>query len=583
MTKFQPYSYSHEKILTIFSILIFIQPILVSSKCTCEAQYIDENKAEALKYKLVAIASILAASAIGVCLPFLVKNISALHPEKSIYFLIKSFAAGVILATGFIHVLPDAFASLTSPCLSDKPWGNFPFMGFVTMMSTILTLIIESFATGYHRRSELRKAQPVQEEEGEESGEANAAAHHVHGPAFILERQLDSSDLIRHRIISQVLELGIVVHSVIIGISVGASESPKTIKPLVAALSFHQFFEGMGLGGCISQAKYKRRAITIMALFFSLTTPTGIAVGIGISNIYDEKSPTALIVQGILNSASAGILIYMALVDLLAADFMNPKMQTNVKLQLGANATLLLGACCMSLLAKWECTCESSTEDYSKGDATKYKVSGICSILTASALGVSLPILGKKFQALQPESDIFFLVKAFAAGVILATGFIHVLPDAFESLTSPCLGQNPWGNFPFTGFVAMVSAIGTLMIDAFANSYYKRSHFNKALPVVGVEDMQGEHEGHLHVHTHAMHGHAHGSSFVLEDSASSDLLRNRVVSQVLELGIVVHSVIIGISLGASESPETIKPLVAALTFHQFFEGMGLGGCISQDY
>lgn len=44
---------------------------------------------------------------------------------------------------------------------------------------------------------------------------------------------------------------------------------------------------------------------------------------------------------------------------------------------------------------------------------------------------------------------------------------------------------------------------------------------------------------------------------------------------------MIHSVIIGVSLGASESPKTIKPLVAALTFHQFFEGMGLGGCICQ--
>ena len=55
-----------------------------------------------------------------------------------------------------------------------------------------------------------------------------------------------------HRIL-QVLELGIVVHSVIIGLALGASKSSKTIKPLVAALSFHQFFEGIGLGGCISQ------------------------------------------------------------------------------------------------------------------------------------------------------------------------------------------------------------------------------------------------------------------------------------------------------------------------------------------
>ncbi|KAI7992556.1 Zinc transporter 8 [Camellia lanceoleosa] len=81
-----------------------------------------------------------------------------------------------------------------------------------------------------------------------------------------------------------------------------------------------------------------------MAMFFSLTTPVGIAIGIEISSSYNENSPTALAVEGILNAASAGILIYMALVDLLSADFMNPRMQANGKLQLGANASLLLGA-----------------------------------------------------------------------------------------------------------------------------------------------------------------------------------------------------------------------------------------------
>jgi zinc transporter 1/2/3 len=54
-----------------------------------------------------------------------------------------------------------------------------------------------------------------------------------------------------------------------------------------------------------------------------------------------------------------------------------------------------------------------------------------------------------------------------------------------------------------------------------------------------------------------------------------------VVVQVLELGILVHSVIIGVSLGASLRPSTIRPLVGALSFHQFFEGIGLGGCIVQ--
>ncbi|KAK1326284.1 Zinc transporter 9 [Acorus calamus] len=132
---------------------------------------------------------------------------------------------------------------------------------------------------------------------------AGAMHAHAHG----------SVELVRHRVIAQVFELGVVVHSVIIGISLGASETPSTIRPLVAALSFHQFFEGLSLGGCIVQAKFKAKAITAMSLFFSLTTPVGIAIGIGIASNYNDNSPTALIVEGILNSFSAGILIYMAL------------------------------------------------------------------------------------------------------------------------------------------------------------------------------------------------------------------------------------------------------------------------------
>ena len=101
------------------------------------------------------------------------------------------------------------------------------------------------------------------------------------------------------------------------------------------------------------QAQFKSRSAAIMAAFFSLTTPIGIAVGIGISSVYSETSPTALIVQGTLDSAAAGILIYMALVDLLAADFMSHRMQANMKIQMGSYTSLLLGAGCMSLLAKW--------------------------------------------------------------------------------------------------------------------------------------------------------------------------------------------------------------------------------------
>jgi zinc transporter 1/2/3 len=62
-----------------------------------------------------------------------------------------------------------------------------------------------------------------------------------------------------------------------------------------------------------------------MAFFFAVTTPFGIAIGIALSKMYKENSPNALITVGLLNASSAGLLIYMALVDLLAADFYGSK------------------------------------------------------------------------------------------------------------------------------------------------------------------------------------------------------------------------------------------------------------------
>ncbi|CAN6456414.1 unnamed protein product [Victoria cruziana] len=112
-------------------------------------------------------------------------------------------------------------------------------------------------------------------------------------------------------------------------------------------------FEGMGLGGCILQAEYKMTTSAIMVFFFSFTTPFGVALGIGLSNIYSDNSSTALIVQGLLNACSAGLLNYMALVDLLAADFLGPKLQGNLKLQFQAYMAVLFGAGFMSLMAKW--------------------------------------------------------------------------------------------------------------------------------------------------------------------------------------------------------------------------------------
>ncbi|WVZ16205.1 hypothetical protein V8G54_009187 [Vigna mungo] len=83
-----------------------------------------------------------------------------------------------------------------------------------------------------------------------------------------------------------------------------------------------------------------------------------------------------------------------------------------------------------------------------KGKTLRYKITALVSILIAGAVGVCIPFLGKVIPALSPDKNVFFLLKAFVAGVILGTRFIRILLDAFENLTSPYLKEHPWEIFP---------------------------------------------------------------------------------------------------------------------------------------
>ena len=49
----------------------------------------------------------------------------------------------------------------------------------------------------------------------------------------------------------------------------------------------------------------------------------------------------------------AGILIYMSLVDLIAADFNSQQFLSSTRLQLGGYSSLILGAALMAVIGIW--------------------------------------------------------------------------------------------------------------------------------------------------------------------------------------------------------------------------------------
>ncbi|KAK4277342.1 hypothetical protein QN277_015355 [Acacia crassicarpa] len=384
----------------------YLRETMTNSSCGTDSEICRDDSA-AFVLKFVAIASILISGMTGIALPLFGRHRCNLRTDGSLFVAAKAFAAGVILATGFVHMLPDSSEALTNPCLP-KSWSKFPFSGFFAMISALLTLLVDFVGTQfYERKQRMAQAAEIQgrggtSESGMESGivpvvEVNDssgkvfgeegggmhivgmrahAAHHRHNhpqghdacQGGVKEQSLvtghghshshgfgddENEDGVRHVVASQVLEVGIVSHSVIIGLSLGVSQSPCTIKPLIAALSFHQFFEGFALGGCISQAQFKASSATMMACFFAFTTPLGIGIGTTIASSYNPYSSGALITEGILDALSAGILVYMALVDLIAADFLSKRMSCNFRLQIGSYCMLFLGAGLMASLAIW--------------------------------------------------------------------------------------------------------------------------------------------------------------------------------------------------------------------------------------
>ena len=143
-----------------------------------------------------------------------------------------------------------------------------------------------------------------------------------------------------------ILEFGVIFHSIFVGLTLAVAG--EEFNTLYVVLVFHQTFEGLGLGSRLAATpwpKSKHWTPYILALAYGLTTPISIAVGLGVRYAYSPGSQTALIVNGVFDSISAGILIYTGLVELMAHEFMfSPTMRTaSMKTVLGAFGKMCMG------------------------------------------------------------------------------------------------------------------------------------------------------------------------------------------------------------------------------------------------
>jgi len=152
------------------------------------------------------------------------------------------------------------------------------------------------------------------------------------------------------------LEAGILFHSIFIGMAVSVATGPPFVVFLIA-IACHQSFEGLALGSRIAAINFPTHSPRpwLMVLAYGTTTPIGQAIGLIVHNLYDPRSATGLLMVGVMNAISSGLLLFAGLVQLLAEDFLSDKSYTVLKgrRRWEAFGAVLGGASLMALVGAW--------------------------------------------------------------------------------------------------------------------------------------------------------------------------------------------------------------------------------------
>lgn len=339
----------------------------------CDAESLEDYN---MGFRVGSLFIILGTSAVGIFMPMLLHKFGQRDNNtiKSILLVGKFFGTGVILATAFVHMLPDAFSNFSSPCLPEG-WQQYGAFGGVFCMIASLAIQLIEFGAISNAHSIEKSERPEMKSKNvtdykatdnmteettiygipghshshELAGDHTAEVGHFHTAGLLEEGQSFRN------IGTLTLELGIVMHSVIIGITLANTDADE-FKTLLIAMVFHQFFEGIALGTRINDMNIKNfLKPMLMGFIYCLTTPIGIAIGIGIHSTFNGNSPSAILAQAILDSLSAGILLYSAYVELIAMEMNhNPEfLNRSFFSKLTCFISLYIGAGLMALIGKW--------------------------------------------------------------------------------------------------------------------------------------------------------------------------------------------------------------------------------------
>ena len=319
--------------------------------------------------RYISIITIFCASLIGSVLPYFINS----------YFtpFIKMFSDGIILSLSLVHIVPDS--------INDLNIIDYPLGGTMILIGIMFLVIVENLS-----HSILTKDKNNNLIENNSSNNCDIEQHskseHNHtcinnlNPSFAnnLVAKFDYEakpegyiEIPDNRntsiIILYIFEFACVFHSFIIGLSLGLITDQENIKKLMVALLFHQMVEGLSLGSMILSSNAQKVKSCIFIASYSLMTPLGISIGLiidktSVSQSYDENgnldqdlNKNWVIIRGCFLGISAGMLIYISLIQIIIEELSKEKLHVKSALlqKICMYISMLIGASVMCVIALW--------------------------------------------------------------------------------------------------------------------------------------------------------------------------------------------------------------------------------------
>jgi len=249
----------------------------------------------------------------------------------------NAFAGGVLLAAAIVHLLPDASDELqdlghsVQSALRRGSSDVFPIANVIAIVAFLLLMMLDSWLSTVLGKPQSHGAAESVDAVPQES--LNLGSHETR-----TEQHLAEADTRNYG--GQPFLIALVIHSVIEGMSIGASTRVASLVGIFIAVGAHKAMAGFALGSELLRT-WTKHTTFYCVFIFAVCSPVGIMIG-----NYANAVLTGTGV-GVLLAIASGTFLFVSIPELVISALERSDCRGSVR------SALLLGVLGMSLLAAW--------------------------------------------------------------------------------------------------------------------------------------------------------------------------------------------------------------------------------------